>query len=137
MSENDIDPPKHPGGRPSYEPNEEHRRLVNVMAAGGFQQTAISYALGIDVKTFLKYYREEWESGGAKAHAMVVANLFKQATKDDPRAAGPAQFWSKTRLGWKENSQMELTGPDGAPIQHAVQVLFVGLDDDDDEQTAN
>lgn len=101
---------KHPGGRPPFQPTDEQRRLVTVMAAGGFQQEAIAYALEIAISTLVKYFREELNSGGAKANAMIVGNLFKQATKDDPRAVGAAIFWAKTRLGWKETSTIEHGG---------------------------
>lgn len=123
---------KHPGGRPPFEPTEEQRRIVNVMAAGGFQQLAIASALGISDNTLRKYFAEELEAGGAKAHASVVANLFKQATKDDPRSTAAAIFWTKTRLGWKDTSQMELSGPNGDAIKHSVTVRFVRPSRDND-----
>ena len=120
-----AEPQKHPGGRPPFQPTEEQRRIVNVMAAGGFQQVAIAHALGISDNTLRKYFAEELEAGGAKAHATVVANLFKQATKDDPRSTAAAIFWTKTRLGWKDTSQVELSGQNGEPIKHSVTVRFV------------
>lgn len=116
---------KHPGGRPPFQPTEEQRRIVNVMAAGGFQQVAIAHALGISDNTLRKYFAEELEVGGAKAHATVVANLYKQATKDDPRSTPAAIFWTKTRLGWKDTSQVELSGQNGEPIKHSFTVRFV------------
>lgn len=122
---------KHPGGRPRFQPTEEQRRIVNVMAAGGFQQLYIAYALGISDNTLRKYFAEELNSGGAKANASVVANLFKQATKDDPRSAPFAIFWAKTRLGWKDTSKVEVSGQDGEPIKHSFTVRFVKPSDRD------
>lgn len=118
------------GGRPPFEPTDEQRRIVNVMAAGGFQQLAIAQALGISDNTLRKYFAEELEAGGSKAHAMVVGNLYRQATKDDPRATPAAIFWAKTRLGWKDTNAVELSGPDGGPIRQSIEVVFVGDDDD-------
>ncbi len=126
----DEQQPINKGGRPPFEPTEEQRRIVSVMAAGGFQQLAIAHALGISDATLRKYFADELEGGGAKAHASVVANLFKQATKDDPRATAAAIFWTKTRLGWKDSSQLEVSGPDGGPVQHNVTVRFVRPDRD-------
>lgn len=113
------------GGRPPFNPTEDQRRIVNVMAAGGFQHDAIAYAIGCSDETLRKYFRDELDSGGAKANAMVVGNLYRQATKDDPRATTAAIFWAKTRLGWKEPQSLELSGPDGKPVQHEVIVNFV------------
>lgn len=121
-------------GRPPFEPTDEQRKIVDVMAAGGFQQNVIADALGISDDTLRKYFAKELAAGGAKSHATIVANLYRQATKDDPRAIPAAIFWSKTRLGWKEPTQVELSGPDGGPIHHSVEVVFV---DDDDDKTAN
>ncbi|UOF79241.1 putative DNA binding domain [Caudoviricetes sp.] len=121
---------KNKGGRPGFKPTAEQRRIVNIMAAGGFQQKKIADALEICQNTLLKHFRQELDAGGAKAEAMIVGNLYRQATKDDPRATPAAIFWAKTRLGWKEPHQVELSGPDGGPIQHSVEVVFVGEDDD-------
>jgi len=104
------------GGRPRFEPTEDQRRIVSVMAAGGFQQDAIAYAIGCSDETLRKYFRDELKSGGAKAHAMVVGNLFRQATKDDPRSTAAAIFWTKTRLGWKDTSRLEHGGIENSPI---------------------
>ncbi len=128
---NEVAPEKHPGGRPPFQPTEEQRRVVTVMAAGGFQQLTIAHALGISDNTLRKYFAEELETGGAKAHGAVVANLFKQATKDDPRSAPFAIFWAKTRLGWKDTSQVEVSGQNGAPIKHSFTVRFVKPSDRD------
>lgn len=130
----DDQPEINKGGRPPFEPTEEQRRIVNVMTAGGFQQQAIADALAISKHTLLKYFRAELDAGGAKANGMVVANLYRQATKDDPRSTTAAIFWAKTRLGWKDTSAVEVSGPDGGPIKHAVEVIFVG---DDDDSTSN
>lgn len=128
----DDQPEINKGGRPPFEPTDEQRRIVNVMAAGGFQQLAIAHALGISDNTLRKYFAEELEAGGSKAHAMVVGNLYRQATKDDPRSTAAAIFWTKTRLGWKDTSQVELSGPNGDPIKHSVTVRFVRPSRDND-----
>lgn len=126
----DDQPEINKGGRPSFEPTEEQRRIVNIMAAGGFQQQAIADSLDICKHTLLKHFRKELDAGGAKASAMVVGNLYRQATKDDPRATPAAIFWAKTRLGWKDTNAVELSGPDGGPIRQSIEVVFVGDDDD-------
>jgi hypothetical protein len=126
----DEQQPTNKGGRPPFEPTEEQRRIVNVMSAGGFQQLAIAYALGISDNTLRKYFADELAAGGSKAHAMVVGNLYRQATKDDPRATPAAIFWAKTRLGWKDTNSVELSGPDGGPIKQSIEIVFVGDDDD-------
>lgn len=103
-------------GRPPFQPTDDQRRIVNVMAAGGFQQSAIAHAIGISENTLRKYFADEIAAGGSKAHAAVVANLFKQATKDDPRSTAAAIFWTKTRLGWKDTTRLEHGGIENSPI---------------------
>lgn len=112
----DEQQPINKGGRPPFQPTEEHRKIVNMMKAGGFQNTMIAHALSIDEKTLVKYFREDLDAGGAKAHATVIGNLFRQATKDDPRSTAAAIFWAKTRLGWKDTTRFEHGGIENSPI---------------------
>ena len=93
---------KNVGGRPSYKPTDEQRKMVEAMSSVGIQQDNIAKVLGISKPTLEKYFREELDVADVKANAKVAANLFRQATKDDPRSVVAAIFWMKTRMGWKE-----------------------------------
>ena len=98
------------GGRPSFQPTDEQRKMVQTMASVGIQQTHIAMVLEIHQDTLRKHFRKELDTAMTVANAKVAANLFKQATKDDPRAVGAAIFWAKTRMGWKEPVHVEHSG---------------------------
>lgn len=89
--------------KPPYKPTEEGRKMVEAMASVGVPQDKICVVLGIDAKTLRKYFRDELDGAMIKANAKVAANLYRQATKDDFKAAPAAMFWAKTRMGWREN----------------------------------
>ena len=97
-------------GRPSFQPTEEQRRMVEVMASGGIQQDAIASVLKIDRNTLAKHFKDELDNAATKANAKIVANLFKQATKDDFRAGPAAMFWAKTKMGWREKVDVSVSG---------------------------
>jgi ribonuclease HII len=110
-------------GQPAYDPTPEQRKMVNAMASVGVPQEEISTVLGIDSKTLRKHFREELDTALIKANAKVAANLFTQATKDDFRAAPAAMFWAKTRMGWREKLDVNVTG--------SVKINFDNMTDEE------
>jgi hypothetical protein len=96
--------------KPPYKPSEEGRKMVEAMASVGVPQDEICVVLGIDAKTLRKHFREELDSAMIKANAKVAANLYRQATKDDFKAAPAAMFWAKTRMGWREKIDLNHSG---------------------------
>jgi hypothetical protein len=84
------------------------------MASCGMTQAAISRALGVDEKTLRKHFRRALDSSADRANAQVGATLFKLATSGNCPAA--TIFWVKSRLGWRETTRLEHSGPDGAPL---------------------
>jgi hypothetical protein len=79
--------------------------------------------MGISDVTLRKHFREELDTAEVKANAKVAGNLFRQATKDDPRSIPAAIFWTKTRLGWKDSTKLEHTGENGQPVKLEVSWL--------------
>lgn len=75
-----------------------------MLTAFGNTAEQISQLLRISPPTLREHYRAELDVGLMKANNAVAANLFKQATKDDPRSFYPARFWLLTRAGWSEYS---------------------------------
>lgn len=105
-------------GRPPYEPTAQNRTWVKLAAAGGIEQAHMAGALGITRNTLRKYYKGELANGSTDANVQVVGALFKKATSG---ANVIAQiWWTKSRMGWKEITTVENTGPDGKPIQQEV-----------------
>src|SRR6478609_2205365 len=57
------------------------------------------------VRQWAKHFREELDTGAAKANTRVAEFLFEQATGqrgDGSAAVTAAIFWLKTRARWKE-----------------------------------
>ena len=106
-------PPKAPRkrGRPAHEPTPTTRRQVEMMAAFGNSQPQIAAIIGVSEPTLVLHYSAELESGHVKANNAVAANLFKQATKDDPKSVQAAQFWLKCRAGWSEHAPLPMRTP--------------------------
>ena len=101
---------KPPAGQAPHTPTEDQRKRVSEMVAFGISQMQIAGVMGMDEKTLRKYYREELNTGSALANEKVAKNLFAQAMKDDFRATPAAMFWAKTRMGWREKVDLNISG---------------------------
>lgn len=91
-------------GKPPYEPNEDHRKTIRIMAAGGIPADKIALAIGIGKTTLYEHYKKEIQNSALEANAAVVASLFNQAKKGNVTAA---IFWLKTRMRWTEHAQQD------------------------------
>lgn len=108
---------KRKAGRPPHEPTDAERRQVESMAGYGIPAADIAMSLQISRPTLLKHYRRELDMGHIKANSAVAQSLFKKATGDGSQSVTAAIFWAKTRMGWKETTAHEHSGPDGAAIE--------------------
>jgi len=89
----------------------EQRRTVEAMISYGIPQVDIARVIGIDPDTLRKHFREEIDTGAARANSRVAAFLFEQATGqrgDGGAAVTAAIFWAKTRMRWKETAITEI-----------------------------
>lgn len=89
-------------GRPSHAPTEKSRRDVEMLVAFGNTEEQVAIVLGITCPTLRLHYRDALDNGMMRANNAVKANLFRQATKDDPRAFQAMKFWLNCRAGWSE-----------------------------------
>lgn len=101
--------------RRPHEPSKESRQLVQLHATIGTPQAVIADILSIDGKTLTKYYREELDQATARANAAVGGALFNKAKSGDTAAM---IFWMKTRAGWREKQDVNLTSNDGPLTIH-------------------
>ena len=92
-----------------HSPNENTRRTVEAMIAGGIPQEDVALVIGIDAKTLRKHYREELDTAAAKANAMVAKTLYQKAIGGDTTSL---IWWTKGRMGWSEKKENTLTGGD-------------------------
>lgn len=110
--------PKRRVGRPEFEPTQQDRDLVVVMAAMGIPEEQMVLAIKnprsnapIGVKTLVKHFREEIDKGVTQANTKVAASLFKNATTPTEQFPGgnpTAQiFWMKTRARWQQRPELQ------------------------------
>lgn len=109
-------------GRPRHQPDPFHRRQVEAMSGFGVPEADIAGIIGIDPKTLRKHYRLELDQGHTKANMKVAENLFRKATGEGREAVIAAIFWLKTRAGWKETSQTEISGPGGQSLEPITKI---------------
>ena len=105
----------------AHEPTPETQRLVESSSGLGLPHESIAVLVGIDDKTLRKYYRNELDSGKAKANGQIAKTLFAKATGGDTTAL---IWWTKTQLRWAETVKQEITGKDGEALQ-GIKVTFV------------
>ena len=95
--------------------------MVKGLSALGLPQKDIGYVMQVSEDTVKKYFAEEIAAGPAEANARVGQFLFQQAQKNLTAAI----FWAKTRMGWREKSEIAHTGADGAPF---VPILNIKIE---------
>jgi hypothetical protein len=101
---------------PPHEPLPVQRRQVEAMAAYGIPPKEIARVIGIDADTLRSRFADELDHGHVKANVRVAENLYRKATGDGREAVTAAIFWLKTRAGWRETTNHELSGRNGEPI---------------------
>jgi hypothetical protein len=92
----------HLGGRPSFEPSQSQRQMVEAMSGCGVPEADIAVVIGIAPKMLRKHFRQELDTGHIRASAKVAGNLYRIATGSGREAVTAAIFWLKVRAGWRE-----------------------------------
>ena len=92
--------------KPSFEPTDDERKLVEQMSAVGIPQESICLVVrnGIDDKTLRKHFRRELDTAATKANAKIGGTLFNRAMGGDTTAA---IWWTKSRMGWSETHKID------------------------------
>lgn len=67
------------GGRPSFRPSVEQRRIVEEMKFCGESENTIARAIGIDPDTLRKHFADELADGHAQRRKEVIGLLFASA----------------------------------------------------------
>ena len=98
-------------------PTEQQRKMVQSMVGFGITLEQIGKIIGCERDTLMRHYRDELDTGVARANSLVAQNLFSIATSKGQGSVAAAIFWMKTRARWRETDRLELTGPDGRPIE--------------------
>lgn len=128
---------KKKAGRPKHKPTDQIRKQVETMSGMGLTQEAMASVLGLSVDTLFLYYKDVLESGKAKANFEVIKSLYKNATTMNNVTA--QIFWAKTQLKWRDTTAVEISGPNGGPVEisEAKSKLLAGINlpkkDEDNE----
>ena len=106
-------------GRPARELTDDERAQVEALAAYLTQDQIADY-LGITRPTLAAIFgRDEdvslrYKRGKAKAIGDVASGLLKKAREGDNASMF---FYLKTQAGWRETNAVEMSGPNGGPIE--------------------
>ena len=89
-----------------WKPTPDERRLVEHYVSLGYTQEQIGSLMGKSVDSLDRHCRKELDTGALKVNAQIGGKLFQKAMGGDTAAL---IFWAKTRLGWRESSNMNIT----------------------------
>lgn len=92
--------PKSKGGRPTFVPKDEHRRIVKIMAGFAIPQQQIALALEISDRTLRKHFKRELQISAAQVHAQLAGNLLRLSNGSDGTALKATLEGLRMRFGW-------------------------------------
>jgi hypothetical protein len=115
----------------SQDDPERLSRQVEMMAAVGNDPQDIARILGLSLRVLRAQFGAQLDLGAKKANTAVAANLFRQATRDDPRSVKAAIFWLTFRAGWKPEAPEEAdTAPKPKPLGKKEQAQVAARNPD-------
>lgn len=92
-------------GPEGWQPSPKEKEQIRNLALAGAPLKVIAKIIGKTDKTITKHCRDILELANAEVNGMVVGQLLKKIMKGDTVSI---LFWCKTRMGWRENSQINL-----------------------------
>ena len=100
-------------------PREDLADKIKIMVAIGIPQDQICGILKISKETLSVTYRDSIDYGANTANTVVGGKIFEAAKRGESWACS---LWAARRMGWKETTATELSGPNGAPIESRIDV---------------
>lgn len=120
--------------RNPHEPTDKTRAEVSALCSFGVPQSEIATYIGIDPKTLRLHYRAELDNSITRANAAVARFLYQNASGQtlDKGASNAdcvraAMFWAKTRMGWRETSEIDHKSSDGS--MSPTRIIIEAADD--------
>jgi len=101
-------------GSPGFDPGFDQAKQVEQMTALGLSVQDIAATLRIEIKLLEKYYKYEIETAAGRINQAVAKIALQTALGGN---TDMVKFWLKTRAGWKETKEVQMTGANGGPIQ--------------------
>ena len=102
-------------GSPGFNPGPEQADQVEKLTALGLSSEDIAATLRIEPKLLKTYYKYELDTADKRTNAAVAKVALQLALSG--AAPDMTKFWLKTRAGWKETKEVQLTGQGGGPVQ--------------------
>lgn len=136
-------------GRKAFQPTEKIKYLITNGAMIGMTWDEITLSINhhleevkddpdnenptsVSKKTLQRYFQKEYDNARPVLKNKLVNRLMQNALSGHPASLF---FVLKTQFGFRETSKHELTGKDGAPIEHNTSVEHNGqIDINDSEQ---
>lgn len=113
-----------PGGQP-FKPTDEDRQRVQTLAGLGLRHDEIALmvlwpnGVPIDEKTLQAHFARELAVGPVLANSQVAQAVLKKALGNGPQSGTLAIWWTKTRMGWKEQVGVEVELKSGVLVAPA------------------
>ena len=107
-----------------YLPSDEHAATVESLTSFGVPNKDIAKYIGVGEQTLTKYYGDILNKAGVQKNLEVANTLYQKALTGDNQAM---IFWLKTRAGWQEKTQIEVTT--SISITQALEQAQRRLDD--------
>ena len=105
--------------RPYHKPTADTRKTVMAAVGMGLDQKAIGALLDITPKTLRKFYRNELDTGAARANLSVAKSLYGRASGGKDTIA--SIFWLKARAGWQDTTKTVHEGlPENITVTFAL-----------------
>jgi hypothetical protein len=127
-------------GIPNFEPTEDERKLVEMLAGVGVshdqmvlieREDAEGVLRPISVDTLVRHFREETAKGKVRTTAKVAGKLVACALGNDSAQATASRiFYLKAQAGWRETVTVdvpqfgEVDGPDEVAIASRIASLL-------------
>lgn len=99
-------PKKLPTRLPPYIPTDEDAAKVEALSSIGTPEKDIAVYLGIAEVTLKKHYADILAKSLTDKNLQMAKTLFQAGVDGDVKAM---MFWLKTRAGWQEKTQVEIT----------------------------
>lgn len=114
-------------GQKSHIPTAKSLEQARTCGGIGLSDSDIRRVLGVSHRVFEDSYQEAVEDGRAQGKLTVARELFRKASKqsDSMPNVTAAIYWSKVHMKWVEAEKLEISGPDGAPIQTQTAIVII------------
>lgn len=112
---------------PGFDPGPTQSKSISVMTGLGMSPRQISDILLIEEKLLKKFYARELAGAAPYVNLAVSKKALEMALSG--QHPDMTKFWLKTQAGWRETSNVEITGKDGGAIEinSAKATLLAGL----------